>query len=97
VKIEIKDAPGGPYDPPIRDFAAEERYDSRVRTFLGFIVFAAVVFLAAQSFVAINQFGCHKVWEQSGMQSNWTFFAGCQVEVERGRWLPEATVRELLR
>lgn len=38
---------------------------------------------------------CRAKWEGSGMRSDWGFLKGCQVEVEKGRWLPEDRLREI--
>ena len=39
--------------------------------------------------------GCAQRWERSGMASDYGFWQGCVVEASPGRWLPEASVKNV--
>ena len=55
------------------------------------IVFIAVVLLGAWG---INAYGCQARWSLSGMDSEFTLFAGCLVKTKHG-WIPDDRVREV--
>lgn len=37
---------------------------------------------------------CASKWEESGMKSDYAFFAGCRIE-KNGKWIPADAYREL--
>lgn len=55
------------------------------------LVLTAIVFIGLK----VDEIACKSRWEESGMAVRWSFWGGCQVEVQKGRWLPEERVREI--
>lgn len=46
-------------------------------------------------FIGLPAYGCHSKWRDSGLDSQYGFFAGCRVQTPDGRWLPAERVREI--
>lgn len=37
---------------------------------------------------------CDKRWENSGLNTSYSFWGGCQVRLSSGKWVPEDRVRQ---
>lgn len=49
-------------------------------------------FIAAAN--TANGIKCDRRWENSGMNTSYTFWGGCQVRLSSGKWVPEDRVRQ---
>lgn len=56
------------------------------------LVMAVIVGLISWAAAAIS---CSSKWEDSGLMSKYSIFAGCRVQMPDGRWLPAERVREI--
>lgn len=41
-----------------------------------------------------NEAKCDKRWENSGLNTSYSFWGGCQVRLSSGKWVPEDRVRQ---
>lgn len=55
------------------------------------VVIAFVAFLIGSAM----SFACGYRWGTSGMNAKWLWFAGCMVEYEPNRWIPEERFRAI--
>lgn len=56
-----------------------------------------VIAIIATSFfveIELNEVKCDKRWENSGLDTSYTFWGGCQVRLSSGKWIPEDRVRQ---
>jgi hypothetical protein len=60
----------------------------------GLAMMAAIIALVG-FFPSIAQYPCKKRWEESGMAAKFSWGAGCQLEVSKGKWIPEDRYREI--
>jgi hypothetical protein len=56
----------------------------------GMLIFGSLVGLT----LWLSAKSCEAHWARSGLRAELVSGSGCQVEVARGRWLPEKSVRE---
>jgi len=43
----------------------------------------------------LNSARCTQRWELSGMESRYTFVAGCMVKLKGGVWVPSSVIRDM--
>lgn len=53
---------------------------------LAFVVICVLIFCGAAYF--LDRPSCEAKTAEINMESRWSFFGGCQVEVEPDRWIP---------
>ena len=64
--------------------------DNAVEWFLTVLLFTVLLGLAW----GVGVYRCHARWEGSGMQSQFRTFAGCQVQLPGGVWIPDDRIRD---
>jgi prepilin-type N-terminal cleavage/methylation domain-containing protein len=70
--------------------------DERVRGFTLIEVAIVIAILAILiSIPVLNVAGCTARWENSGMQSRWSFLSQCQVSKDGKTWMPERSYRSI--
>lgn len=60
--------------------------------FLAIIIISLVCSVAAVNF--LSSLSCEKQWADSGMDSRYSFFGGCQIKVD-GLWIPSRVYRDI--
>lgn len=56
------------------------------------ILMVVVVLVAV---MALSAIGCHARWGDMGFNVSYAPFKGCRMEVEKGKWLPVQSIRDV--
>ena len=60
-----------------------------------YAVLALLVAIVLGCTYGVVSYTCEKHWERSGMTASFSVFAGCQLRLPDGRWIPEKAYREI--
>jgi hypothetical protein len=70
--------------------------DSQLKAFLVVGAFMAALIGAICGFAYWgNSVACASQWRDSGMESRFALFAGCQIQLPNGTWIPAQAYREI--
>ncbi len=62
---------------------------------MAFAIIGGIVAVIAVIAIGVETAGCSMRWSGSGYGYRYRPIAGCQVEVARGKWMPERAVRSV--
>ncbi len=62
---------------------------------MAFAILGVIVAVLGALYAGVEMAGCSMRWSGSGYGYRYRPIAGCQVEVARGKWMPERAVRSV--
>lgn len=69
--------------------------DDQKASLLVTAIFTVVIALLVLGIYWGKKYQCERLWEGSGMKSEYRAFQGCRIQLKDGRWIPAANYREL--